>query len=55
LRVRSAGNRRSIELDGELAAEVDVAGRPAGQPRSIGVLDSGRPVEFANFYIRPLR
>lgn len=55
LDVRFKGARRTIKLDGALAAEADIAG-PTGQaPRPIGVLDSGREIEFANFYLKSLK
>lgn len=54
LRVQSQASKRIIQLDGELAAEVDVAGATAGQPGPIGVIDAGLGIEFANFYLRPL-
>ena len=52
LRIQAKQSKRNIQLDGELAAEVDIAGTAGSQPRSIGVLDTGRGIEFANFYLR---
>ena len=54
LRVQAKLTKRMIELDGQLAAEVDLAGAGNNQPRSIGVLDTGRAIEFANFYLLQL-
>jgi hypothetical protein len=52
LRVQSQDSKRSIQLDGELAAEVEVLGAAGSQPRPIGVLAPAGGMEYANFYLR---
>lgn len=47
--------KRVIKLDGELAAEVDFAGPGGSNAHRIGLLDTGRAVEFANIYLRAIR
>lgn len=47
--------KRVIRLDGELAAEVDFAGPADSNAQRIGILDTGRAVEFANLYLRAIR
>jgi hypothetical protein len=52
LRVQSQESKRKIQLDGELAAEVEVLGAAGSQPRPIGVLAPAGGMEYANFYLR---
>jgi hypothetical protein len=42
----------TVHLDGKLAADVAANADSKRAPRSIGLLDAGKPVEFANLYIR---
>ncbi len=52
LEVSVAPTRWTVRLDGQLAAEV-VAGSDAKRaPHPIGLLDAGRPLGFANLYVR---
>lgn len=44
--------KRVIKLDGELAAEVDFSSAAGSNAQRIGILDTGRAVEFANIYLR---
>ena len=53
LRVQAKQSKRIIQLNGEIAAEADLAGVGGALARPIGVLDAGRGIELANFYLRP--
>lgn len=45
----------TVTLDGKLAAEVVAGPTENRPPRPIGLLDAGKPIEFANLYLRTVR
>ncbi len=55
LEVTASSAKWTVNLDGQLAAEVLSSSIMERAPRPIGLLDAGLPVEFANLYVRPIR